>query len=77
MLYSINKFFSILKLLLIFTFHGRHPVMATPMTPPVLAQRPSRWIWCLLLLWLVYSLGMMGWYFLNDPLLMASICRTR
>lgn len=51
--------------------------MATPMTPSVLAQRPSRWIWCLLLLWLVYSLGMMGWYFLNDPLLMASICRTR
>jgi hypothetical protein len=30
-----------------------------------------------MLLWLAYSLGVMGWYFLNDPALMDSICRTR
>ena len=40
-------------------------------------RRTSRWIWGLLGLWLAYSLGVMGWYFLNDPVLMASICRTR
>ncbi len=49
----------------------------SPISPLVMPRRPSRWIWGLLCLWLVYSLGVMGWFFLNDPVLMASICRTR
>lgn len=36
-----------------------------------------RWVWFCLALWLVYSLGVLGWHVLNDPELMASICRTR
>lgn len=47
------------------------------MSPMATTPRPARWVWGLIWLWLAYSLGVMGWYFLNDPVLMASICRTR
>jgi hypothetical protein len=35
------------------------------------------WVWGLLLAWLVYTFAALGWYVLNDPALMGSICRTR
>lgn len=35
------------------------------------------WVWWLLLAWLVYTFSALGWYVLNDPALMGSICRTR
>lgn len=45
----------------------------TPATPPN-ARRPA-WVWWLLGLWLVYSLALMGWHVLSDPMLYG-ICRT-
>jgi hypothetical protein len=38
--------------------------------------RSPRSAWLLLGLWLLYSLGAMAWYLMNDPAWMASLCRT-
>ena len=46
------------------------------MTPQVVTEpaRP-RWVWWMLLLWLVYSLALLAWHVLSDPVLFG-ICRT-
>jgi hypothetical protein len=42
-----------------------------------LKSTAPHWVWWLLLAWLVYTFAALGWYVLNDPALMGSICRTR
>ena len=46
------------------------PVTTTPAAKPI---RP-RWVWWLLALWLVYSLGLLAWHVLQNPGLY-DICR--
>lgn len=47
------------------------PAKLTPSSPrPMLA-------WGLLVAWLAYSAGWLGWQLVNDPLLTSYVCRTR
>lgn len=47
------------------------------LTPPVfVAASRQRWIWALLALWLAYSVAVLAWHVLSDPVLFA-VCRTR
>jgi hypothetical protein len=77
MRYSINEYVGIFYFHTDFLVLRTGPLKALPLSPADPAPRSMRWVWGLLLLWLVYSLGVMAWHVLNDPVLMASICRTR
>ena len=53
-------------------------MQAPPLNQPTPSlHTPSRWVWCVLVCWLVYSFGTLAWYLLNDPAFMASICIER
>jgi hypothetical protein len=45
-------------------------------TPTSTAKPLPRWVWLLLLAWLVYTFTAMGWFVLNDPAFMGSLCRS-
>jgi len=47
------------------------------LTPPVfVAASRQRWSWALLALWLAYSVAVLAWHVLSDPVLFG-VCRTR
>jgi uncharacterized membrane protein len=45
-------------------------------TPTSTAKPLPRWVWLLLLAWLVYTFTAMGWFVLNEPAFMGSLCRS-
>jgi hypothetical protein len=56
----------------ILLYPSRHSLSTSP---PIVKPNP-RWVWLLLLGWLVYTFAAMGWYVLNDPVFMGSFCRS-
>jgi hypothetical protein len=41
------------------------------------SRLPHGFAWGLLLVWLLYSGGVLGWHLANDPFLSTYICRVR
>jgi len=57
-----------------FVLSVQEPPLSSPSSSPA---STSRWIWILLLCWLVYSFSTLAWYLLNDPAFMGGICKER
>lgn len=48
-----------------------------PVPKPLASATTQRWVWLLLVCWLGYSFTTMGWYLMNDPAFLGTICSER